>query len=1235
MHLSKRRLSSALTALTIGMLLATSGGVAANAVVPTLTLSSSVSVAGGVGQAAPSVPAGSPNVRWLVNYTCSNQDCSNVEIALTIPTTVQFGSPSYSAADVTSITTANGIMRFTLVNPLPAGASGQIELPIVTQPWVTPNGTQFNLDAQITSTDAAPVTAPTVSGTILAENTTSSSVSQTAGGSVGSTTKYNVTQCIGQTANQNAGPLSIAAGSTLVATLPFGARFSSANNGGVFAAGTGGQPDTVTWTSSNAVGGFAGCYPNELVVSYAIADGNAAGDTRTVTSVWTGHDIGQTVDRQLGAGSIGTVLTAPAPGASIAKIAAPTTIAVTESTNLRYTANNSGTTTWTGVNVVDAVAPQYRIANIALANPTTGVADFFITSKFGADGVLGTSDDAVEFQIVSASAIGVTRNINPYVTFPNGQAALPSGDSITAVRAAHGGVAPGDGSVLFSLDAILISPDRNGNSVNGGDIVDSTATFTITTAPAPLTRTSSAPVTVRAQTPLVTTRLGGGGTLASGVRSAVLNGSIVSSSFPLRNPVIALLAPEGVSLDTASITLTSGSATLNGRTITTFANWQGTGATLYRFTFPINTVLATGTPYSFNVNATLADTAYGTLRVSMFTGSATDSILLDSNFFGSGPDTDDKDGDGNLSETLGKWGETITPARSVSAALTQSVRGFWDTTYAAGPATGNSSPASLDSYQIALRNTGTVELDGGTIINILPRPGDAGVLSSTQRNPTTNTFPVYLAGTPTYPTLSTPVIMYYSIAVNPCRVEFSYSPTGCAAPSWVDWSVTPPAQLSDVTALKFEFGTNILRPGISWLLDMNVTTPSSGASEPDFASTNPVINSPLTDEVAYNSSGFRIKEAAVSSFLSASEAPRVGLAMPSSAGPPGTPPTAPARTSTGVSAAAQAITVTIPTGATVALLNSSNTPVTSLTVPSVGTYSVTGNVITFQPVAGYVGTPAAVLYRITDVFNQTGQNTYTPTVTVPGPPAAGPIAIGGGTGVTPQVTTIPAATGNTVTLVDSTGTAVSTITIPGEGTYTLDPTTRQLTFQPVLGYAGTATPIAYRVTDTFGQTATSVITTSVSAPPPPSASRMRSSGTPLSLQFVTVAIPAGATMSLLDPSGTPTNRWAITGQGVYELDPSTGVITFTPAPGFIGTPAAVRYAITDEYGQTTIETYETAVLGVFVQRAPEVLSSPSGLLASTGGEPGAAGELALWLMLFGAVLVVIGGRRRLPGLSRA
>lgn len=1189
------RYSAWVTAL-IGVcsLLLTIGVSSASAAAATLSLTSDVTINGSSNASRPTIPAGAPGANWVINYTCSNQSCINTIIELAIPTTLRLGSPSYSASDVSRVATVGSTMRFTLVSPLPAGASGQIELPILTTEWTTPDNTAFTLDAKISSDNANTVVTPAVSGTILAANRTSAAATQTAGGSLDSITRYSAGTCIGTSGDATKGPLSVAGGSTLVAVLPTGATFESAGSGGGYTAAAGANPATVNWVFPGTIGGYSACYPTELVLRYNSVNGNAAHDSRTVTITWTGHSIGETRDRELGRDSIITILTVPTPGATIAKTANPAEVAVSQTSSLLYTANNSGTSAWTAVELTDAVAPQLKVTNIQMQNPAQTAASLLITTRFGSDGAPGTADDAREFEIARGLAPGSQASANPYGSFPNGHAPLPAGDSIVSVHYRSGAVDPGAGGELISLNVEVLATDRNGTAVSGGDQIGTTATFLLTTLPYPLLRMSTAPISVRNQTPTVATRLFGPGTLGSGVRRGTFNASASALGFPWRDPILVLLADAGVNLDTASITTTGGSNSFAGRSVTTYPNWQGTGSTLYRFTFSANTSLPPGASYNFSIDADLSPTAYGSLGVALFTASAREAILLDSNYFGSGPDTDNKSGDGRIGDVLGKWGATISPARSVSAALTQSVRGFWDTDFAVGPATGNSRPGAQDRYQISLKNTGSVELDGGTIINILPRPGDLAVLSSAARNPTTSTFPVFLAGTPQYPTLSTPVTMSYSTAVNPCRVEFAYTPTGCAAPAWTDWAAIPPSALSSVSALKFEFGANILKPGISWTVQMAVTTPVAGATEPDFAIANPVVNSPSTDEVAYNSSGFRIKEAAVSSFLSASEAPRVGLAMPSLAGPAGAAPTATALQSTGVAPNDQAVTVILPVGGSNTLLSSLGVTSNVVDIPGVGSYFVNGGTITFHPDAGYLGTPTAVRYRLTDAFNQTGESTYAPTVTAPPGPSAAPLPLGGGTGTDPQLRTISAGPTDTFTFLDAAGMPTLLETVAHQGSYRYDPIGKIVRFEPFLGFSGPTAPVRYRLTDRYGQFAESVITSTVALPAPPLGTSVSSTGVAGLAQTVVVAIAAGTTLTLLDEFGSATTSRSIAGQGVYVLEPSSGRITFTPVAGFFGAPTPASLVVVDAYGQrSAAQFYQPTVLNLPMSAiAPPAATTP-------------------------------------------
>ena len=55
----------------------------------------------------------------------------------------------------------------------------------------------------------------------------------------------------------------------------------------------------------------------------------------------------------------------------------------------------------------------------------------------------------------------------------------------------------------------------------------------------------------------------------------------------------------------------------------------------------------------------------------------------------------------------------------------------------------------------------------------------------------------------------------------------------------------------------------------------------------------------------------------------------------------------------------------------------------------------------------------------------------------------------------------------------------TTVTIAGQGTYTVNPTTGVVTFDPVPAFTGNATALTYRVTDSTGQNASSTIAVKV------------------------------------------------------------------------------------------------------------------------------------------------------------
>ena len=366
---------------------------------------------------------------------------------------------------------------------------------------------------------------------------------------------------------------------------------------------------------------------------------------------------------------------------------------------------------------------------------------------------------------------------------------------------------------------------------------------------------------------------------------------------------------------------------------------------------------------------------------------------------------------------------------------------------------------------------------------------------------------------------------------------------------------------------------------------------------------------------------------------------------------PPAPPTASPLTSTGVGPSAQHVTVAVPADGHAMLLDGVH-PVTKLTVAGQGAYSIataTG-VITFTPEAGYLGTGTPVSYTVTDSYDQSATSTFTATVTEPAAPnPAALTSTATGTAIQSRTISIPDA--GSVTMLDG-STPVALLVIAGEGNYALDPATGLIQFAPVNGYTGTATPVRYEVTDSYGQTGASTYTPTVTIPGPPSATPLKSSGTAGTSQQRKVAIPPGGAVTLIDDN-KPVTTVTDPGQGTYSLDAATGVITFVPLAGFFGKPAPVTYRVGDAYGQSVRSTYSPTVTAAIVSPTtapattavnPTPTAAPgpttaavpaaSGSLPNTGSDVALLTQIALLLILFGAALTASTRYRRRPRFSQ-
>ncbi len=288
--------------------------------------------------------------------------------------------------------------------------------------------------------------------------------------------------------------------------------------------------------------------------------------------------------------------------------------------------------------------------------------------------------------------------------------------------------------------------------------------------------------------------------------------------------------------------------------------------------------------------------------------------------------------------------------------------------------------------------------------------------------------------------------------------------------------------------------------------------------------------------------------------------------------------------------------VTPPTGST--LSPDGNT----LTVPGEGVWTIdaaTGE-ITFTPEANYNGTATPIQYTVDDE----GGNTSNPgTIAVTVSPVNDAPAVAGDTVTGTEDAPVSIDVLDNDTDVDGTldpttvifvnspaGATLSTdgktLTVPGEGVWTINPTTGEMTFTPEANFNGAATPVEYTVEDDSGQVSQpSVVNVSLSPvnDVPVAADEALSSpeDTPVSIAVLAndndpenslnpasvsfVSTPTGATLS---PDG---KTLTVPGEGVWEINPTSGEITFTPESNFNGALTPVGYTVADTDGLVSNE----------------------------------------------------------------
>ena len=188
-------------------------------------------------------------------------------------------------------------------------------------------------------------------------------------------------------------------------------------------------------------------------------------------------------------------------------------------------------------------------------------------------------------------------------------------------------------------------------------------------------------------------------------------------------------------------------------------------------------------------------------------------------------------------------------------------------------------------------------------------------------------------------------------------------------------------------------------------------------------------------------------------------------------------------------------------------------------------------------------------------------------------------------------------------LVDpTTGNKVSSVTTD-EGTYTVDPTTGKVSFTPAQGYIGTAKPLTVAANVTIPGEDGNPVTVEASTTYTPTVYGVKGNAdTTKDIQgAVQTSKPGSERFSKLNtPENTPdgtnvdlnTAKYSLEGadnegkvvvpnEGTYTIDPSTGVVTFTPLPTFTGTAQGVDVKVTANATDKEGATVEVTATGKY------------------------------------------------------
>ena len=250
------------------------------------------------------------------------------------------------------------------------------------------------------------------------------------------------------------------------------------------------------------------------------------------------------------------------------------------------------------------------------------------------------------------------------------------------------------------------------------------------------------------------------------------------------------------------------------------------------------------------------------------------------------------------------------------------------------------------------------------------------------------------------------------------------------------------------------------------------------------------------------------------------------------------------------------------------------------------TYLPSTGEVTFTPESGFTGDPTPINYKLVEIANGLSDIA---TITIDYNTVIDPVndqSNNNTPGVNAVVNIIandtlsdgsPATPSEVIVDLNPATPGVDTsITVPGEGTWTYNPVTGELVFDPQNGFTGNPTPLTYKLTETLtGNSKNASVTVQyLPAVPPVALNDQDLDNLPNTIGSVkvilndtlgtgNVATPTLVTVDLDPTTISVDTSLVVAGQGTFTYIPSTGFVTFTPLVTFSGNPTPINYVLTE------------------------------------------------------------------------